>query len=233
MNGILYGVSVGPGDPDLVTLGAARVMRECDIIAVPRSGAGELAAFAIARRAVPEIDVKPLIELDMPMTRDAQTLEKTRAAAVETLCELLAAGKRVAFLTLGDVSIYATYMYLHDRVKQKGFTAEMLAGVPSFCAAAALLGESLTEAHQPLHIIPASYAGADEGLSLGGTKVLMKTGKSLGKVKQKLREHGLYEQAKMVERCGMEGERVFRSLDDADDCASYFSIIIIKEGGVL
>ncbi len=229
MNGTLYGVSVGPGDPELLTLKAARIIRQCPVIAVPRS-ADENApiALGIALQAVPEISSKQIVELSMPMTRDKAELDRTRGKAADRLMELLAAGSDVAFLTLGDVSVYSTYFYLDERVRACGYETRVIAGVPSFCAAAARLGVSLTEASQPLHIIPGSYSGVDEGLGYAGAKVLMKTGKSIEQMKARLKERGLYESARMVQKCGMEGERVFDSLDGADADASYFSIIVVK-----
>ena len=164
----------------------------------------------------------------MPMTRDKAELDRTRDKAADRLMELLAAGSDVAFLTLGDVSVYSTYFYLDERVRACGYETRVIAGVPSFCAAAARLGVSLTEASQPLHIIPGSYSSVDEGLGYAGAKVLMKTGKSIEQVKARLKERGLYESARMVQKCGMEGERVFNSLDGADADASYFSIIVVK-----
>ena len=231
MSGILYGVSVGPGDPELLTLQAVRVIKTCDVIVIPcSSDNNDRVAYEIARRAVPEIVDCEVIELYMPMTRDLEELGRTRAAAVELLTGLLSAGKTVAFLTLGDSSIYSTYSYLHNTVKEHGFTAKMLPGVPSFCAAAACLGEGLTQPHLPLHILPASYRSLEDGLDCPGTKVLMKAGKSLPAAIEELRRRGLLPHTKMVQRCGMEGERVFQSLDDTDFSSDYFSIVIVKDG---
>ncbi len=229
MQGRLYGVSVGPGDPELMTLKAVRVIRSCEVVAVPQSGAETQVAWKIACEAVPEIFSKQKIDLLFPMTRDPGRLEVCHTAAAAQIAEQLEKGKSVAFLTLGDVSIYSTYAYMQERIRALGFEAEMVAGVPSFCAVASRLGISLTEAAKPLHIIPASYEGVDEGLDWNGVKVLMKTGKKIGQVKTALRERGLYQQARMVERCGMEGERILDSLDQADEASSYFSIIIAGE----
>lgn len=230
MKGILYGVSVGPGDPELMTLKAVKTIQNCEVIAVPCAAAErDLTAFNIAKRAVPDMESRQVIELYMPMTRDREELSLARSKAVNTLIELLSAGKNVAFLTLGDASIYSTYSYLHKSVQLKGFTAKMVAGVPSFCAAAACLGESLTDAHLPFHILPASYQGFEEGLGYPGTKILMKTGKSLESVKETLKERGLLHCTKMVQRCGMDGERVVQSLDDAELSPDYFSIIFVKD----
>lgn len=230
MSGILYGVSVGPGDPELMTLQAVRTLKTCDVLAVPRSSDdNDRVAYEIARHVVPEIVGCEVVELYMPMTRDQEELRRTREAAVKLLTGLLSAEKNVAFLTLGDSSIYSTYSYLHNTVKEQGFTAKMLPGVPSFCAAAACLGEGLTQPHLPLHILPASYSGLEEGLDCPGTKVLMKAGKSLPAVMEELRKRGLLSHAKMVQRCGMEGERMFQSLEDADFSSDYFSIVVVKD----
>lgn len=123
MNGTLYGVSVGPGDPGLITVRAVEVIRACGVIAVPRSSGGaERVALGIAENAVPELGKKELVELSMPMTRDPDRLEAARVAAVESLAAYLRAGRDVAFLTIGDVTVYSTYGYLHERVKAMGLS---------------------------------------------------------------------------------------------------------------
>ncbi|KMT21833.1 precorrin-2 C(20)-methyltransferase [Clostridium cylindrosporum] len=228
-NGKLYGVGVGPGDPELITLKAVNTIRKCDIIAVPRSGESEKVAFSIAKGAVNDIECKEIVEIDMPMTRDKDILNASHEAGANILIDLIKKGKNIAFLTLGDPCIYSTYIYIHKRVLSKGYSAEIIPGVPSFCAVAARLNEGLVEGAEPLHIIPASYKGASEGLDFKGTKVLMKTGRSINKVKESLKEKGLYENAKMVQRCTMDGEAVFDSLDDVDESSSYFSIIVVKD----
>ncbi|MEY8359499.1 precorrin-2 C(20)-methyltransferase [Anaerotruncus colihominis] len=229
MSGIFYGVSVGPGDPELLTLKAVRIIRACDVIAVPRSSKdGEQVALEIARAAVPELLQKEIVPLDMPMTHDAAVLEKARAQAAETVLVYLEEGRDVAFLTIGDVSIYSTYGYLHNRVVKRGYTAKMVAGVPSFCAAAACLGESLTEPKLPVHLIPAAYGKVAESLDLPGTKVLMKSGKTLEQTIDALRARGRTD-ARVVQRCGLPGERVFYSLDEWDNSREYLSIVIVKD----
>lgn len=232
MNGIgtLYGVGVGPGDPDLITIGAIKLIERCGVIAVPKSGDGEGAALCIARDAVPGLGDKRIVELFMPMTRDRELLNRSHDVAAQQVAEFLRVGEDVAFLTLGDSTIYSTYTYIHKRVLAMGLPCRFVAGVPSFCAAAARMNQPLTEGAEPLHILPASYHGADEGLDLPGTKILMKTGRSFGAVKEKLRGRGQLGRSWMVQKCGMEGERVFDSLDDADDGDSYFSVIVVKDG---
>ena len=229
MDGTLFGVGVGPGDPELMTLKAARLIRECGVIAVPDSGAEQNAAYQIAASVVPEIEKKRLLKLNLPMTRDPNVLESSQQRAAEEIAAFLRQGENVAFLTLGDPSVFSTYGYLHARVAAMGFKAQMAPGVPSFCAAAALLGKSLTDAGSALHIIPAPYEGVREALKAKGTKVLMKSGKSFPRVKQMLMEEGYGGKIEVVERCGMEGERVYRSLEETGDELSYFSMLVIKE----
>jgi precorrin-2/cobalt-factor-2 C20-methyltransferase len=227
--GKLYGVGVGPGDPELMTLKAARLIRECQIIAVPTTGKDRNVAYEIAKGAVPEIAAKEILEVPMPMIRDPRLLEANHEAVTIKLITELENGKDVAFLTLGDPSIYSTYIYIHDRAVARGYDAEIIPGIPSFCAVAARLNEGLTEAAQALHIIPASYEGIEEALALKGTRVLMKTGKSIDKIKTLIGSMDKQPSVKMVECCGMEGERVFNNLEDIDNRASYFSILVVKD----
>lgn len=227
--GKLYGLGVGPGDPELMTLKAARLIRKCHTVAVPASGKETNTAFEIARRAVPEIEEKTLLKIPMPMTRDEGSLKESHNKAAAVVIAELVKGKDVAFLTLGDPSIYSTYIYIHNKVAALGFETEIIPGVPSFCAVAARLNEGLTEASEALHIIPASYDGIEEALALKGTRILMKSGKSIRKVKALLEDMENPPKVKMVERCGMQGERVFRRLEDLDEDAGYFSILVVKD----
>ncbi|MDD3169000.1 MAG: precorrin-2 C(20)-methyltransferase [Eubacteriales bacterium] len=227
--GRLYGLGVGPGDPELMTLKAVRLIGECDTIAIPVSGRETNVAFEIARGAVPEIEAKELLEVFMPMIREESKLRESHDKAAAAVIAELEKGKDIVFLTLGDPSIYSTYIYIHNRVAAQGYETEIIPGIPSFCAVSARLNEGLTEASEALHVIPASYGGIEEALALKGTRVLMKSGKSIGKVKAILSKMEPPPEVKMVERCGMEGERVFRRLEDLDEEAGYFSILVVKE----
>lgn len=223
MKGTLYGVGVGPGDPELITLAAVRVIESVPVLAVPDGGAGESVAWQIACQAVPTVQEKTVLALSMPMTRDSAALAQSHQAAAEQLAQRLQQGDDVAFLTLGDPSIYSTFGYLRALVAGMGYPTRVVAGVPSFCAAAARLQLSLAEGGEPLHLFPASYEGLEEALGWKGTKVLMKSGRSLQKVRALLGEEA---PVWMVERCGMPGERVYRTLSEE---AGYLSLVILKE----
>lgn len=217
--GVLYGVGVGPGDPELLTVKAVRIIREADVVAVPDGQTARKIAAAY-------LEGKDVQTFSMPMLRDRALLAQKHDEAADRICALLDVGKTVAFLTLGDPTVYSTYMYVHKRVSARGYEAQLVPGVPSFCAVAARLGDSLCEGAEPLMIVPASYKNADACLDFPGNKVFMKAGKSMGKLCGRLRERG--DCAQMVENCGMQNERVFRSLDEIDPDAGYFSVVLVK-----
>lgn len=229
MTGTLYGVGVGPGDPELITLKAVRVIQECPVLAVPQTGQSRQVALSIVQQAVPGLEEKQILSLAFPMIKDHDQLEQNRDRIAGQIREVLLTGKDVAFLTLGDPGIYSTYWYIHQRILAEHLPAEIIAGVPSFCAAAAKLHVALAEADQPIHVIPASYPDTEAALSLKGTKVLMKMGRQLDPVKTMLNERGILSGAMLVQNCGMEQEVVCRDLQKACANDSYFSIIVLKE----
>ena len=140
MTGTLYGVSVGPGNPELLTLQAVRLLRQCPVLAAPQTASGQMLALDIARRALgSELDGKTILPLQFAMSRDAAVLRASHETAASAVRPFLDAGQDVAMLNLGDVSIYATFGYLQEILQAQGYATAMAAGVPSFCAAPALL----------------------------------------------------------------------------------------------
>lgn len=118
--GTLYGIGIGPGDPELLTIKAIRRIRECGVIAVPGKTPQESVAYRIAVQAVPELEKKRLVAVHMPMTKDRTVLEACFQAAADALEPWLQAGEDVGFLTLGDVTIYSTYLYIHRLIAARG-----------------------------------------------------------------------------------------------------------------
>lgn len=226
MRGILFGTGIGPGDPELMTVKAVRLIQENDTIAVPGEEPKKSIAYQIAVQTVPELAEKELVAIPMPMTKDAKELEENHRRGAEKIEELLDKGKNVVFLTLGDPTVYSTYLYVHRRVLGDGYDARIVSGVTSFCAAAASLSEGLVENSEELHVIPASYQ-IEEALKLPGTKVLMKAGRKMPSVKQFLQKNSC--PVVMVENCGMETEQKYYSAEEIPDQASYYSLIIVKE----
>lgn len=227
MAGKLYGIGVGPGDPELLTLKAVRLMSECDIIALPAKSKEKCVAYEIAKGAYPELDTKDFLYLEYPMTKDKLILEESRKRNEEQVVTKLDEGKVIVFLTLGDPTIYSTYMYLDKKVRAKGYVAEIVSGIPSFCAIGAALGISLGEAEEEIHIIPATY-GITESMELPGTKILMKAGTKLKEIKEIAKENNY--QISIIENCGMKDEKIMRGIDEIPDSSGYYTTAIVKNG---
>ena len=222
--GVFYAVSVGPGDPELLTRQACRVLEVCDVIAAPRTKAGRMLALDIAGGAV-DMRGKTILPLDFTMAHDAAVREESYRTAAGAIEAELTTGRDVAMVNLGDVSVYATAYYILERVRSDGFEVVMCPGVTSFCAVAARLGRSLTRMEEPLHILPGSM-DMDSVLTLEGTKVLMKSGRAIRETVDALKRHGLLANAGMVADCGLETEQVYTDLRQLPEEISYFATIV-------
>jgi len=226
MSAMLTGIGVGPGDPELMTLKAMKKLQACDLLVVPDADKGESTAYKIAVQAYPDLENKPTLVVRMPMTHDRAQWRASHRAAADQIEAQLDQGKHVAFITLGDPTVYATYMYVHKMVADDGYPTEIVSGIPSFCAVAAKLNISLAEGSQMLHIVPSSH-GIENALTMPGVKVLMKAGSKMGKVRSQLIQADM--DVSMVENCGMPTERVFHSAEEIPEDAGYFSLIIAKD----
>lgn len=228
MTGKLYGVGVGPGDPELLTLKALRLIRENSVIAVPGNDIQASVAYQIVKGAYEALDEKTLLPVAMPMTKDPAVLEANHEKAARDVEKYLKQGENVVFLTLGDPTVYSTYLYVHKRILAEGYMAEIVSGITSFCAVAARLNMGLVERDEPLHVIPATYQAEDmdQVLKLPGTKVLMKTGKKMARVRESIQKSG--QQAVMIENCGMPGEHIYQGAENIPEKSGYYSLIIVK-----
>ena len=226
MKGIAYGVGVGPGDPELMTLKAVRLIRENDVICVPGKDPKESVAYQIAVQSVPELADKELVAVYMPMVHDLEEQARNHRKGADIIESYLEQGKNVVYITLGDSTIYCTFTYLQALIEADGYSTELVNGIPSFCAAAARANIPLCEWNEPLHVLPAVHKMGDE-LDLPGQYVLMKSGSHMKEVKEMLTASGRV--VNVVENCGMDNEKVYRSVSEIPDEAGYFSLIIAKE----
>lgn len=225
MRGKLYGLGVGPGDPELLTLKAVRLLKQADVVAVPDKGSGAKTALEIVKA---HVEGKELLYCPTPMVRDKARLNQCYEEIAENICGLLDEGKTVSFITLGDPTIYSTYIYVHKKVVARGYEAELIPGVTSFCAVAARLGQSLCEGAERLLIVPAS-CDLDNSMEIQANKVFMKAGSGILQLQQQLRASGQLTHASMVENCGMEGEKVWPHFADMTENSGYFSVVVVKE----
>ena len=223
MFGKLYGIGVGPGDPELLTLKAVRIINECDYIAIPCDNKEQCLSYTIAHQAIPNLADKPIIPINIPMIKDDAISKQNYENASKLLISYLEQGFSIAFLTIGDPTVYSTYLYLHELIMANHFDCEIVNGITSFCAAAAALNEGLVKKNEPLHLIPASYP-VEEVLDLPGTKIFMKSGKQLSSIKSALLAKNL--SSKMIVNCGLKNEAIYQCLKDFPEESSYYTIII-------
>lgn len=223
--GTFYGVSVGPGDPELLTLKAARVLEEADVIASPNIGGGLQTAKRIIERFIGDREV---LDCSTPMTRDAEESARAYDAIADKLGALLDEGKDIAFIALGDAGVYSTYFYIHTRMEARGYRCEIIPGVTSFCAAAARLNVPVCEGSEQVMIVPVAAGDAAAALDVPGVKVFMKSGRELLALRDLLRERGLSHNAMMVENCGLPTERVLRDFDGLEDNRNTMAIVLVR-----
>ena len=226
--GMFYAVGVGPGDPMWMTREACAVLEACPVIAAPQTASGEMLALSIAQGAA-ELGGKTVLPLSFAMSRDAAVRAEGYARAADAIAPELDAGRDVAMVNLGDVSIYATAYYVLDELRRRGYDTRMVPGVASFSAVAAALGRSLTEMELPLHIYPAGASDLDAALAQPGTKVLMKSGKAIGETAAALSRHGLAEDSAMVADCGLPTQQVFETMTGLPEKISYFATVIVPD----
>ena len=229
MNGKLYGIGTGPGDPELLTVKAIKTIEKCAVIAVPKAGSGERAAYSIAEKY---LGGKELLECRFTMEKDMTKRIQARQHAAAEIIQLLEKGKDVGFVTLGDPTTYSTYMYIHKIIVSKGFTAEIIPGITSYAAAAAALGVALCEGDETLTVIPAGRGDIIGKLAdYPGNKVIMKSNGNLVSILDELKERGYGERIKIAYRAAMDGQRLFNSVEEYEKSpeSEYFTLAIVKE----
>lgn len=223
MAGKLYGISTGPGDPELLTLKAVRILSECGVIAAPRKPEGSSLALQIAGAAV-DLSEKRMMLLDFPMTRNRAVLTENFDRIASQLCDVLQHAD-IAMLCLGDISLYATFPEIGKRVAAKGFEVETVSGVPSFCAAASRAGLPLVSADEPFQVLPYGCPDFAERLSLSGAKIILKCGSHMPELRVLLQKLGLLERSYAVENCGLENECLYPELPEK--ACGYFTVVCI------
>ncbi len=230
--GKLYGVGIGPGDPELLTLKAVRVIQKADVVAVPvTQPGGESYALGAAQSWLrPE---QPVERLLFPMTRDLATRRAHRRAAAEIVLAHLAAGRDVAFLTEGDPTIHSTFLYILAEMPQ-GAAVEIVPGVSAITAAAAQAGAPLVNGGQRLAVLPAVFEEDEASLrailQTFDTVVLLKAHRQLDRLLPLLDELGLADRAIWIERATHPNGRVVRdvrALSNAGDL-HYLSLLIVR-----
>lgn len=214
----LYGVGVGPGDSELLTLKAVNTIKKCPVIAAPSAmKGGKSIALGIAEEYITED--KEVIIKQFPMGGEDQ--EEKIYEAFKSIEEKLKEGRDVAFLTLGDPFVYSTYIYLLKYIKEHGFEVETVPGITSFCAGASISGTPLVIGDDSLLIMPASKVSEikDEKYV-----VIMKVYKKEKEVLDVLDEKGF--DYVYIKRAGREGQEILYKREEILNNHEYMSLII-------
>jgi precorrin-2/cobalt-factor-2 C20-methyltransferase len=234
--GTLYGIGIGPGDPELITLKGARLISACRNLFVPKARtASESVALDIARPLLaPGVRIEELL---FPMTADRKELTKRWDAAAARVAAVLTTGEDACFLTLGDPLLYSTYIYLLRALRRiiPDLNVVTVPGIMAFGAAAALTEFPVGEGREPVTIVPAAddLNSVRQALAQGGTVVLMKIGKRLPEVLDLLEGMGFLESGVFVSHATMAEQRIetdLRRLKADGPEAGYLSIILVHAG---
>ncbi len=224
----LYGIGVGPGDPELMTLKAVKVLEKVDTLFAPNSGAGAGIALDIVKKAVDK-DFN-VVELYFPMTKDKKRLEEHWDRASKVVEDALKESGEGAFITIGDPLFYSTFSYLMMRVVRQGIEVEIIPGVTSISACSASSRIPLVAGNEKLAVIPAAYGlkNLEHIAEEFDTVVLMKVSRSYTKIVNKIKELGLEDRAIFVSRCGSSAFRAEKLDDMLEEDIDYLSMIIIR-----
>ncbi|WP_338698582.1 precorrin-2 C(20)-methyltransferase [Streptomyces sp. Q6] len=234
MSGKLYGVGLGPGDPNLMTVAAVKAIAEADVIAYHCARHGRSIARSIAAEHIREEQIEE--RLMYPLTVETTdhpggyrgALDDFYAEAAATLAAHLDAGRTVAVLAEGDPLFYGSYQHMHKRLADR-YDTTVIPGVTSISAAAARLGEPLCEDKETLTIIPGTLP-EDEltaRIAAADSAVVMKMGRTFPKVRAALERSGRLDDARYVERAFMAGERTGALADVDPDSVPYFSVAVL------
>jgi len=230
----VYAVGVGPGDPELLTRKAERVLRQAAVILAPVSNPGDASvAFEIVREFLDE-GRQEIIVHQFPMTSDKSRLIPAWQEAAALIADRIAAGKDVAFITIGDPLLYSTFIYLLRifRESYPQINVEIIPGISSINTAAAVAGVPLAEAEEKLVIIPATAGISAIGAALAAydTVVLLKVKPLFADILLLLRQTGRSESMVFVERVGSARQKVMTSISEmAEHTPDYLSLMIIRK----
>ena len=230
MTGTLYGLGIGPGDPELITLKALRLLQAAPVLAYPAPEEGDSLARAIVAGHLPGGQTE--IAIRMPMVAARFPAQEVYDRAAAEIGGHLAAGRDVAALCEGDPFFYGSFMYLFGRVAES-HKVEVVPGVSSLTACAAVLGAPLAARDDVLNVVPATL----EPQVLAGllrdaeAAAIIKVGRHLQKVRKVLGILGLLDRARYVERATMGEQRILPLAEMEEETAPYFSMILLHRRG--
>lgn len=236
MLGVLYGIGVGPGDPELLTLKAVKILGEVDYVFAASSSKNDysVALDIVSGRIRPEAVVE---HLAFPMTFDRDHMESAWQANCDRVAEVLREGKSAAFLTIGDPLTFSTYIYLVRKVRAQLPEAVVttVPGITSFQAAASCANIPLAEGEESFTVISGAKGGErlKDVIDFSDNVILLKAYKRFPQILSQIEELGLRDRCCFISRCGLDGQVVERDFESLSKLSPhYLSLMIIKKRGI-
>jgi len=233
LKGKLFGIGVGPGDPEMATIKAQRVLESSDVIAYPVRVEGEKSVALDIVSKIVDLRKKKLLEVVFSMDPDENVRRVTRRVALEKICDTLDKGNDVAMVTLGDVTLYSTFMRVDEEIRLLGFKTELVPGITSFSNGAAKAGISLVLGDESLAIVPSviDSKAVGEALDKFDNVVIMKAFNSMVEIGNMLDQRGIDRSAGTVISCiGMDDEYI-GPIDTGRNYGYFTTVLIKKENG--
>jgi precorrin-2/cobalt-factor-2 C20-methyltransferase len=232
--GILYGIGVGPGDPELMTIKAVKILNTVDVVFTASSTKNDFSlAVDIAKPHLPaNVEVRTL---SFPMTKDKSVMKKAWQENSRIIVDVLNQGIEAAFLTLGDPMTYSTFGYILQEIQEgyKDVTIVTIPGVTSYQAAAARMNVPLVEAEESLLLTSGAYGGHNiRKLSdCAENVVLLKAYKNVKDITMALEESDMIQNSRAIKKCGREGEEIITDVRKlAEGEPDYWTLILAKQG---
>lgn len=234
--GRLFGVGVGPGDPELLTLKARRILSQVPVIFTPQSRQVEESFACSIVKGILDKEKQEIVPLRFPMTRDEEKLEEAWNIAVKQILRILKEGRDCAFITEGDPLLYSTFIHVYALLQKKhpGVPVEIVPGVSSVVAAAARARVPLAQGESSLAVLPATsdIQKIRSALASFDTLVFTKIDRSFDGLLEVLEGMGLADNAIWVKRCTTSEEEIVKDIRKLKGRKlDYFSLLIVKRGG--
>ncbi len=232
--GTLYGLGVGPGDPELITVKAFRVLKESPVIAYPKKRSGSKSYALQITEAYVNTQEKEMLGLVFPMTKDKVTLERQWAKTVETVWEQLSQGRDVAFVTEGDPMLYSTFIHMMRLMKElhPEVTVKSVPGISSVTAVASQLGLPLADGDEQTAIIPATedYEAMRKAIEEHDCVIFIKVAKVLDMMLMILRDLQLLDNAAVVTKATSSEEMIWRDVTELEGAElEYLTLMVVRK----
>ncbi|SDZ79127.1 precorrin-2 C(20)-methyltransferase [Selenomonas ruminantium] len=232
MSGIFYGIGVGPGDPELLTVKAIKAIEQVDVLIAPKTEKKDGSVALTVAKPYLKKDVEIVYQV-FPMVKGfAENSTDAWESNKQEILELLRSGKNVAFLTIGDPMFYSTYIYVFRLLENEGVDIQTIPGIPAFAAIGSQLGYPIVEGDDVLSIIPATASPekVEKAMQAADNVVLMKVYKNFEEVADMLDKNEMAEQAVLVSRAGLDDEKIiYDVLAHKKEKLNYLSTILTRK----